>query len=74
LARGGTNSTSKSLNAGHDFEMPGPPVHRTFERVSAAVKKGELSEETLNTRVMKNLELLAKADRFTNPDIPPERN
>lgn len=70
---GGTNSTAESLNAGHDLEMPGPAMRRTFEKVSAAIKNGELSEETLNKRVMKNLELLVRCDKFANPNIAPEQ-
>ncbi|KAL4879541.1 glycoside hydrolase superfamily [Aspergillus karnatakaensis] len=38
---GGTNSTAASLNAGLDLEMPGPPIHRTFDAVQEALQSGE---------------------------------
>ncbi|KAK5943408.1 hypothetical protein PMZ80_004415 [Knufia obscura] len=70
---GGTNSTAESLNAGHDLEMPGPPNKRTFEKISAAIKEGKLTEETLDKRVLKNLELLVRCDKFAHPEVPEEK-
>jgi beta-glucosidase len=70
---GGVNSTAEGLNAGHDLEMPGPALHRTFEKVSAAIKKGALTEETLNKRVKKVLELLVRTGKFENPTIDDEK-
>lgn len=71
---GGTNSTFESLNAGLDLEMPGPASHRAFEKVSAAVESGVVSQEILDTRVTKNLELLVKADKFRQSEIPGEQS
>lgn len=69
---GGTNSTVESLNAGLDLEMPGPGSHRTLNKVHTALENGEVSEKTLNARVQKNLEMLVKAGKFMDPEIPAE--
>lgn len=71
---GGTNSTVESLNAGLDLEMPGPASHRAIEKVSAAIESGSVSHETLNERVVKNLEVLLKASKFQHPEIPDEQS
>jgi beta-glucosidase len=71
---GGTNSTAESLVAGHDLEMPGPPMRRTVKKVRAAVESGSLPESVIDARVAKNLELLIRADKFNHPEIPDERS
>jgi beta-glucosidase len=71
---GGTNSTADSLNAGLDLEMPGPTRFRTLEAVTEAVKKGEVSEQTITERARNVLKLIEKVGAFENPDIPPEQS
>ena len=71
---GGTNSTADALNAGLDLEMPGPTRHRTVQAVIEAVKKGLVSEETINDRARNVLELIQKVGGFENPEIPSERS
>ncbi|KPI37717.1 Beta-glucosidase B [Cyphellophora attinorum] len=70
---GGVNSTAESLNAGHDLEMPGPASWRTVAKVAEAIKKGKLTEATLNGRVKKVLELLERTGKFDDPTIPEEK-
>lgn len=69
---GGVNSTAESLNAGHDLEMPGPGKFRTLEKVASAIKKGMLSEEVLDQRVRRVLQLLERTAKFENPTIDDE--
>lgn len=71
---GGTNSTSASLNAGLDLEMPGPTRWRVKDAVLEAVKNGEVSERTINERARNVLRLIEKVGALENPDIPPERS
>ena len=67
----GTYSTTPSVNAGLDLEMPGPAFYRGPALVEA-VQKGEVSEETVNARVMKVLRLIEKSGKFEHPDETPE--
>ncbi|KAL4867185.1 hypothetical protein BDV12DRAFT_123088 [Aspergillus spectabilis] len=69
---GGTNSTTGSLNAGLDLEMPGPPVHRAMSLVESALEKGEITMETINERVSHVLECVSKTGCFENPTTAPE--
>ncbi|KAH3915954.1 beta-glucosidase [Parastagonospora nodorum] len=71
---GGTNSTADALNAGLDLEMPGPTRHRSVEAVMAAVKKGEVTEETITERAKNVLKLIEKVGAFEDPSIPPEQS
>jgi beta-glucosidase len=71
---GGTNSTADSLNAGLDLEMPGPTRFRSLEAVTEAVKKGEVTEQTINERAKNVLNLIEKVGGFENPEIPPEKS
>jgi beta-glucosidase len=71
---GGTNSTADSLNAGLDLEMPGPTRFRSLEAVTEAVKKGEVSEQTITERARNVLNLIEKVGAFENPEIPPEQS
>ncbi|KIW13986.1 hypothetical protein PV08_06767 [Exophiala spinifera] len=70
---GGTNSVAPSLNAGHDLEMPGPPLKRTVDNIQRALQTGELTEDTLNQRVGNVLKLLQRAGKFENPEIAEEQ-
>jgi beta-glucosidase len=71
---GGTNSTADSLNAGLDLEMPGPTRWRTVEAVNEAIKKDEVTEQTITERARNVLRLIEKVGGFENPEIPPERS
>ena len=52
----GTHSTTEALNAGLDLEMPGPPVYRG-SLLAAAVESGAVTQEVLDERVRRVLEL-----------------
>jgi len=52
----GTHSTADAANAGLDLEMPGPPTHRG-ELLVKAVETGDVSQEVLNERVRRVLQL-----------------
>lgn len=53
----GTQSTAPALEAGLDLEMPGPTRHRG-ERLVAAVRTGEVSEQRLDESVTRLIELM----------------
>lgn len=55
----GSHSTAPTVNAGLDLEMPGPPRDRG-EKLVAAVEAGEVSRETLRTRVLDVLRLMER--------------
>lgn len=58
---GGTNDTVKSIVAGTDLEMPGPPI-RYGESLVEAVRLGQVSESRhLDSSVRRLLELLDRA-------------
>ncbi len=55
----GSHSTAPTVNAGLDLEMPGPPRDRG-EKLVAAVEAGEVSRETMRTRVLNILKLMER--------------
>jgi beta-glucosidase len=55
-----------------DLEMPGPTRYRGSKLV-AEVKAGKVTEETINERARKILELAVKAGKFENPEEHPEQ-
>ncbi len=55
----GSHSTAESVNAGLDLEMPGATRDRG-EKLVEAVKRGEVSETTLNDRVLAILRLMER--------------
>jgi beta-glucosidase len=55
-----------------DLEMPGPTRYRGSKLV-AEVKAGKVTEETINERARKILELAVKAGKFENPEELPEQ-
>ncbi|KAI8935979.1 hypothetical protein NX059_007483 [Plenodomus lindquistii] len=71
---GGTNSTADALNAGLDLEMPGPTRLRAVEAVVEAVRKGEVTEQTITQRARNVLKLIERVGAFENPGIPPEKS
>jgi beta-glucosidase len=70
---GGTNSTAAALNAGLDLEMPGPTRWRKLEDVTAAIKSGEVTEQTIDERTLHVLKFLERQKCFDDPTIPPEQ-
>ena len=55
----GSHSTVATVNAGLDLEMPGPTRDRG-EKLVAAVEAGEVSRETLRSRVLNVLRLMER--------------
>ena len=52
----GTHSTEAAVNAGLDLEMPGPTLHRG-EALRSAVESGAVTEDVLDGRVRRVLQL-----------------
>ena len=55
----GSHSTAPTVNAGLDLEMPGPSRDRG-QKLIDAVKSGEVSQETLDKRVLAMLRLMER--------------
>lgn len=55
----GSHSTAPTVNAGLDLEMPGPSRDRG-EKLIAAVEAGEVSRDTIRTRVLNILRLMER--------------
>lgn len=70
---GGVNSTADSLNAGLDLEMPGPTRWRKTEDVLAAIKAGQVSEQTIDERATRVLQFLERLKCFEDPTTPDEQ-
>ena len=68
----GTQSTSASVNAGLDLEMPGPANWRG-EKLLQAVERGEVDEATLDKSVRRLLRLIERAGAFEHPDEETEQ-
>jgi beta-glucosidase len=64
-------STAASVNAGLDLEMPVPRWRG--DQLFAAVERGEVAPETIDTSVRRLLLLLDKAGRFEHPEVAPEQ-
>lgn len=58
---------------GLDIEFPGPARWMSAEVVKKALDNGSLSEQGLNDKVRRLLQVIEKAGLFENPDRPPER-
>ncbi|KAH7012544.1 glycosyl hydrolase family 3 C-terminal domain-containing protein [Microdochium trichocladiopsis] len=69
----GTYSTARGLEAGQDLEMPGPTKWRSVGEVKEQIRKGAVTEETINTSARRVLELARRLGRWDNPEEPPER-
>ncbi|KAH8551262.1 glycoside hydrolase family 3 domain protein [Umbelopsis sp. PMI_123] len=67
----GAHLVAETANAGMDLEMPGPTRIRG-EKLVAEVKAGNVTEETINARARKVLELAVKAGKFEDPEEKPE--
>ncbi|KAL2838660.1 beta-glucosidase precursor [Aspergillus pseudodeflectus] len=57
----GSYSTSESLNASLDIEMPGAPIWRGADRITRAVGCGKVSEDTVRASAKRVLDLVNKA-------------
>ncbi|KAH8804450.1 glycoside hydrolase superfamily [Xylogone sp. PMI_703] len=68
----GTYSTDKSICAGVDLEMPGPPKWRGKKLIDA-IKNGLVSESVVNLSAWRVIALAKTLGLFENPDEPPER-
>ncbi len=64
-------STTASVNAGLDLEMPSPKWRG--EKLLAAVQRGEVEEATIDASVRRLLQLLVKAGLFGHPEAVPEQ-
>jgi len=70
----GAASTVEGVKYGLDMEMPGPPRQRVPEAVQEALKKGQISEEDIDARVLSTLNLLKKVGKFSDRrDTPKEQ-
>src|SRR5258708_37073339 len=67
----GTRSTSPSVNAGLDLEMPGSSIWRG-ENLLRAVERCEVDEATIDEHVHRLLRMFVKAKAFEHPDEAPE--
>src|SRR5260370_20918497 len=65
-------STSASVNAGLDLEMPSPRWRG--EKLLVAVERGEGAGATIDTSVRRLLQLLVKAGLFEHPEAAPEQD
>ncbi|WP_068112968.1 beta-glucosidase [Tropicimonas marinistellae] len=63
----GSHSTSETVNAGLDIEMPGPTRDRG-DKLVAAVAAGEVSPETLRARAGNVLRLMARCGALHDTD------
>lgn len=68
----GSRTTAPTVNAGLDLEMPGPTRDRG-EKLIAAVKRGEVSRETVRERALNVLRWMARTGGLTGPDTLEER-
>jgi beta-glucosidase len=64
---GANLSTSKSANAGLDLETPGAPIGLWEEKLLAAVKDGQVSEERINDMAARILTQMFSKGLFDNP-------
>lgn len=65
-------STTASVNAGLDLEMPGPPLWRG-NLLLQAVERGEVNEATLDESVRRLLQLFVRTGAFKHPHEEPEQ-
>ncbi len=68
----GSHSTAETVNAGLDLEMPGPTRDRGAKLV-AAVEAGEVSRETIRTRVLNILRLMERTGALDDHAAHEER-
>ncbi|OJD30775.1 beta-glucosidase [Diplodia corticola] len=68
----GTYTSADSVNAGLDLEMPGPPRVRGKQTLIAHSVRS-ISDETIDARVRKVLELVNRVDKLNIPENAPEK-
>ncbi len=70
---GATHHATRPIEAGMDLEMPGPP-RALGQPLLEAVEAGELSMETLDTRVRRVIDLAVRANRIGTMEEAPEQS
>jgi len=68
----GSHSTTPTIEAGLDLEMPGPTRDRG-DKLAAAVRMGEVKAEKVRDAARRVLTLIERAGGFEAPDIPAEQ-
>jgi beta-glucosidase len=68
----GSHSTAPTVNAGLDLEMPGPSRDRG-DKLIAAVEAGEVSRDTIRTRVLNILRLMERTGALDDHSTFEER-
>ncbi|KAJ0418579.1 glycosyl hydrolase family 3 N terminal domain-containing protein [Aspergillus carlsbadensis] len=68
----GSYSTSESVNATLDLEMPGAPVWRGADRITRAVACGKVDEKTVRASAKRVLDLVDKAMESGIPENAPQ--
>lgn len=63
----GTYSTVDAMNAGLDLEIPAP-IYFRGPKLLKAIQEGTVTEETLDKRVYKIIELVLKTQRLSDPE------
>ncbi len=66
-----THSTVPAANAGMDLEMPGKPKYFN-ENLLKAVREGNVSEEEIDNKVRRVLNIYFKIGVFDNPETQPK--
>lgn len=69
----GTYSTTESIQAGMDLEMPGPSLWRG-RRLTWAVEAGKITQQTIDRRVKAVLEFIKKVQNPPPTDIKPHND
>ncbi|KAL2839432.1 glycoside hydrolase superfamily [Aspergillus pseudodeflectus] len=69
----GSYSTSESLNATLDIEMPGAPIWRGANRITRAVGCGKVSEETVRANAKRVLDLVNRAIESGTAENAPQK-
>jgi beta-glucosidase len=69
----GSHSTSETVEAGLDLEMPGPARDRGAKLVEA-VKSGRVAADKVRTAARNVLRLVERVGAFEQPGIAPERS
>jgi beta-glucosidase len=68
-----THDTVGAAAGGLDLEMPGPAQH-LGPHLAEAVERGEVEQSVVDEAARRIIELLARAGRFDDPSLPPERS
>ena len=69
---GGTTTTVRSINAGLDLEMPGPPSKRSKQLLEEPLQEGLIDLAAVDDSARRVIELLQKTGRFQDASDNPE--